>query len=156
MDSIELVYPPHLRQVDASRLANLPGVDQALRGARQKPRFRNRIFVRHLQLQARLGVYEWEKASLQPLILDVECALPSAKACHSDRIEDTVDYGSMVERLRELALERHCDLVEAMAERMAEMIQFEFGVPWLQLTLIKPAPIPGAEVGITIERGEQE
>lgn len=156
MDSIDLVYPQHLRDVDPARLGTLSGTDPLPRGARQKPRFRNRIFVRGLQLQARIGVYAWEKASPQPIVLDIECALPSAKACHSDRIDDTVDYGVMVERVRALAMERHCELVETMAERMAEMIQFEFGVPWLELTLTKTAPIPGTEVGITIERGDQE
>lgn len=126
------------------------------RGVRQRPCFRNRIFVRNLQLQARIGVYAWEKTSPQPLVLDIECALPSSMACYTDRLENTVDYGAMVERLRVLALERHCDLVEAMAESMANIIRFEFGVPWLRLTLTKTAPIPGVEVGITIERGDQD
>lgn len=86
-------------------------------------------------------------------MLDLECALPSSLACITDRIEHTVDYGALVERLRRFALEQPCDLVESLAEGMATVIQMEFGVPWLQLTLTKLAPLPGAEVGIAIERG---
>ena len=115
---------------------------------------RNRIFVRRLCIDAWIGYYEWEKSAPQPIMLDLECALPSSLACVTDRIEHTVDYGALVERLRRFALEQPRDLVESLAEGMATVIQMEFGVPWLQLTLTKLAPIPGAEVGIAIERGE--
>lgn len=150
METLELVRPAAQLQADAA-FAAWPGKARKRSACR-----RNRIFVRNLLLQARIGVHDWEKAALQPLVLDVECALPSDLACHTDRIADTVDYGRLAERLREIAVERHCELVEAMAERMADMIQLEFGVPWLALTLMKPAPIPGAEVGISIERGEHD
>jgi hypothetical protein len=42
-----------------------------------------------------------------------------------------------------------------MAETMAMTVQQEFGVPWLNLTLSKLAPFPGAEVGIVVERGQR-
>lgn len=114
----------------------------------------NRIFVRRLRMEARIGLYDWEKAAPQPIMLDIECALPSSLACTTDRIGHTVDYDALVQRLRSFALERPCDLVEAMAEGMAALVQREFGIPWLSLTLTKLAPFPGAEVGIVIERGE--
>ena len=115
---------------------------------------RNRIFVRRLCIDAWIGYYEWEKSAPQPIMLDLDCTLPSGRAWFPDRIEHTVDYGALVERLRRFALEQPRDLVESLAEGMATVIQMEFGVPWLQLTLTKLAPIPGAEVGIAIERGE--
>lgn len=154
MDTLDVVYPTYLRNVESVPVRSRERTAGFLRQTRSRPRVSSRIFVRKLPLQARIGVYEWEKAAPQPIVVDVECALPDTVASHTDCIGDTVDYGVIVERLRSLALERHCDLVEALAERMAEMIQFEFGVPWLMLTLTKTAPIPGAEVGITIERGE--
>ena len=152
MEILEIVQSDDQRQVDVALSAARPG----MRRERSAGHCRNRIFVRKLLLQTRIGVHDWEKAALQPLVLDIECALPSDLACHTDRIADTVDYGRLVERLREMACAHHCELVEAMAERMGEMIQMEFGVPWLALTLMKPAPFPGAEVGISIERGERD
>lgn len=113
---------------------------------------RNRIFLRRLRMEARIGVHDWEKAAPQPIMLDIECALPSTLACTTDRIEHTVDYDVLVQRLRRFAMERPCQLVEAMAEGMAALIQREFGIPWLSLTLTKLAPFPGAEVGIVVER----
>ena len=42
-----------------------------------------------------------------------------------------------------------------LAQAMALLVQREFGVPWLRLTLTKLAPFPGAEVGIVLERGRR-
>ena len=45
-------------------------------------------------------------------------------------------------------------LLESLAERIAELLQQEFKVPWLRLTLSKPGAVTGArEVGLIIERG---
>lgn len=116
---------------------------------------RSSLFVRRLQFDACIGVYDWEKARRQPVVIDLEFGLATELACHTDRIGDAIDYAEVVTRLRELATERHYELVEALAETMAFMLQRDFGVPWLVLTLSKLAPFPGAEVGIVIERGQR-
>lgn len=115
---------------------------------------RNIIFVRGLKLDGRIGTYAQERMAPQPIVVDIECVLPGDTACHSDRIEDTVDYAAVADRLRAVAMERHYELVEAMAHTMAETIRCEFGVPRLRLTVVKIAPMPGVEVGVTIERGD--
>jgi dihydroneopterin aldolase len=134
----------------APRLVPQPGTrpDAAAAG-------RNSIFVRRLQLAARIGVYEWEKLDLQPVVIDLEFDLPSQLACRTDNVEDTVDYAAVVSTLKHLATARHYELVEAMAETMASAMQREYGMPWLQLKLSKLAPFPGAEVGIVVERGRR-
>lgn len=139
---------PALRALAAADAAGAAGAATAAGAAGSA----NRIFIRQLRLDARIGVLDWEKATPQPIVVDLEFALPSPLACITDRLEHTVDYACIVERLRALALERPCQLVEAMAEGMAQMLQREFGVPWLALTLTKLAPFPGVAVGITIER----
>ncbi len=116
---------------------------------------RSSLFVRRLRMDARIGVYDWEKAAPQPLLIDLEFDTASLLACHTDRLSDTVDYAEVVARLRELSMAQHFDLVEALAEAMALLVQREFGVPWVRLTLTKLAPFPGAEVGIVLERGRR-
>jgi len=115
----------------------------------------SRIFVQGLRIDARIGVHDWEKATPQPVQIDLEFGLVSQLACHTDRLGDAVDYAEVVERLKELANARHFELVEAMGEAMAMVLQNEFGVPWLMLRLAKLAPFPGAEVGIVVERGRR-
>ena len=116
---------------------------------------RSSLFVRRLRMDARIGVYDWEKTEPQPLLIDLEFDTASLLACHTDRLGDTVDYAEVVARLRELSMTRHFELVEALAEAIALLVQREFGVPWLRLTLTKLAPFPGAEVGIVLERGRR-
>ena len=117
------------------------------------PAVRNRFFVRRLRLDAWIGVYESEKAKPQPIIVDLECALPGDLACRTDRLEHTIDYAAVVDRLCKIALSHRCELAEAMAHYMATSIQAEFGIPWLELTITKLAPFPGTEVGVTLVRG---
>jgi dihydroneopterin aldolase len=114
---------------------------------------RSRIFIHHLQLAARIGIHDWEKIDLQPVVIDLEFALPTELPCYTDDIGDAVNYADVVETLKRLATARHYELVETMAETMAQAIQRDFGVPWLRLRLSKLAPFPGAEVGIVLERG---
>jgi dihydroneopterin aldolase len=90
----------------------------------------------------------------QSIILDLECALPSDLACVTDRLEHTIDYAAVVERLRSIVLSHRCDLVEAVAHHIAMAIQKEFGSSWTRVSLSKPAPFPGVEVGATLVRGD--
>jgi len=47
-------------------------------------------------------------------------------------------------------------LVETLAERVAEVVREEFGVAWLKLRLSKPGALRGSrDVGVIIERGER-
>lgn len=115
---------------------------------------RNRFFIRRLRLDAWIGVDEAEKATPQPIMVDLECALPSDLACITDRLEHTIDYAAVVERIRSIALSHRCELAEAMAHHIASSIQAEFGSPWTSISLSKLAPFPGMEVGVTLVRGD--
>jgi dihydroneopterin aldolase len=112
----------------------------------------NRIVLRRVAMDARIGVYAWEKAAPQPIVLDLEFELPHGDACFSDDLEDTVDYAAVIEQLRTVALTRPHRLVEAMAHTMCEVLLRDFGLRQVRLTLMKLAPYPGAEVGIVVER----
>jgi dihydroneopterin aldolase len=52
--------------------------------------------------------------------------------------------------------ESEFQLVEAMAESIADIIRGEFDVPWVRVRVAKPGAIRGAgDVGVLIERGER-
>jgi dihydroneopterin aldolase len=112
----------------------------------------NRIVLRRLALDARIGHYAWEQQAPQPIVVDLEFDLPHAEACFSDELADTVDYAAVVERLRSIALTQPHRLVEAMAQTMCTVLCQEFDLPRIRLTLMKLAPFPGSEVGIVVER----
>ena len=59
------------------------------------------IFISELKVQTKLGVPEWERMTTQTIILDIEIGYDLTKACKSDAIADTIDYGAVVGRIRE-------------------------------------------------------
>ena len=63
----------------------------------------NRIFIHDLRVEARIGVYDWERHLPQTVRLDVELAAPSELPFQSGRIADALDYAKIVERLKAFA-----------------------------------------------------
>ena len=71
----------------------------------------------------------------------------------SDRIEDTLNYKAVAKRVIGFVQDSQFELVETLAERVAQLILDEFEVPWLRLTLNKQGAVRGArDVGLIIER----
>lgn len=114
------------------------------------------IFLRGLQIETIIGVYEWERDIKQLVVLDLEMATDIRKAAETDSIEYTVDYKAVSKRLISFVETSEFRLVETLAEKTAATIAEEFGVPWLRLELNKKGAIRGAsDVGIIIERGKK-
>ncbi|NBC13626.1 MAG: dihydroneopterin aldolase [Gammaproteobacteria bacterium] len=114
------------------------------------------VFLRQLRIETVIGIYDWEKAIKQPVVLDVEMASDNAKAAASDHIEDALDYKAISKRLKQFVGDARFELVETLAERCAAIIRDEFGVPWVRITLDKIGAVTDAAgVGVVIERGER-
>jgi dihydroneopterin aldolase len=111
------------------------------------------IFISELKTDARVGVYAWELAAPQTIQLDIEFDLPGAKAFASDKIRDTVDYSIVVARIREVLNEKHFNLIESLAEAIANLLMEEFKAPKVKVRVAKLAVIKGVkQVGVEIER----
>jgi dihydroneopterin aldolase len=116
----------------------------------------NTIFIQDLQVETRIGVYEWEQHLPQPLLLNLELELPSAKAFASDRFADALDYAAVVQRVQQLAADHPHKLLERFAEAIAEILRGEFGAPWVKVSVAKLAPIAGVkQIGVAVERGKR-
>jgi 7,8-dihydroneopterin aldolase/epimerase/oxygenase len=114
------------------------------------------VFIEDLRIETVIGIYDWERKIRQVIALDVEMAFDNRKPAASDRIEDTVDYKAVSKRLIAFVESSHCELVETLAERCAEIVLAEFGVAWLRLKLAKPGAVTGSKaVGVVIERGQK-
>ena len=114
------------------------------------------IFLRDLRIDTIIGIYDWERSTRQTVSLDLEMAADIRKAAATDHIDDTLNYKAVAKRLQAFVGESEFQLVETLAERVAQIILEEFGVPWVRLTLNKGGAVRGARgVGIIIERGER-
>ncbi len=113
------------------------------------------VFLRGLRIETVIGIYDWEKAIRQTVVLDIEMASDVARGAATDRIEDALDYKAVSRRLKQFVSEAKFELVETLAEHCARIVREEFGVPWVRLALNKAGAITDADgVGVVIERGE--
>lgn len=111
------------------------------------------IFLSEVKVQTKLGVPEWERMVEQTIVLDIEIGYDLSKACKSDAVADTIDYGAVVERVRITLKENSFQLVEALAEHICQLILKEFGALSVKIKVAKPAILPGLKaLGVVIER----
>ena len=111
------------------------------------------IFISELKVQTKLGVPEWERMVPQTIILDIEMGFDLTKACLSDAITDTIDYGAVVGRIRETLAAHSFKLVEKLAEHLAQLILTEFGALSVKVKVAKPAILSGLKaLGVEIQR----
>ena len=113
------------------------------------------IFLRELKVNTLIGVYEWEKRVPQTLQIDLEIALPHSRACETDDIKDAFDYADIVRDIQNALASRHFNLLEALAEAIAQMLLNDFKSPWVKVSVAKLNAIRGSRmVGVSIERGQ--
>ena len=79
--------------------------------------------------------------------------MPRARACDTDRIGDTIDYGVVRERLLRLLREHRLQLLEAFAEAIADILIRRIRRRWVRVKVVKPNKFDDVQaVGVQIER----
>ena len=117
------------------------------------PQAMDLIFIEGFTGDTVIGIHESELHRPQPVVIDVHAGVPHARACDTDRIADTIDYGVVTERLRRLLVEHRLALLEAFAEAIAEILIVEFGARWVRVKVVKPRKFSDVRaVGVQIER----
>jgi dihydroneopterin aldolase len=114
------------------------------------------IYLHDLRIDTVIGVFDWERRVRQTVILDLEMAADIRRAAARDDLADTLNYKAVAKRLIDFVGHSEYQLVETLAERVAELLLNEFSVPWLRLRVNKQGAVRGArDVGVIIERGER-
>lgn len=115
------------------------------------------VFIKELEIETVIGIYDWERSIRQTISLDIEMATDIKKAATSDAIEDTLNYKAVAKRIISFVSASEYELVEALAEKICDIIRAEFNVPWVRLTLNKLGAVSGSKsVGVIIERGDRD
>ena len=115
------------------------------------------VFIRELKVDTVVGIYDWERRIRQNVVLDLDLGTDIAKAAKSDCIKDTLDYKSVAKRVMQFVSGAEFQLVETLAEKVAELVMQEFKVCWVKVTLHKPGAVSGSKsVGVSIERGKRD
>ena len=111
----------------------------------------DRILIKHMVFFGRHGAYAVEREQGQRFVVDLALGVDLGPAGSSDRLEDTVNYAHIFDVVREVVEGPPCNLLEAVAQRIAEAVLAEDRVQWCRVRLAKPSvAIRGAPAGVAV------
>ena len=108
----------------------------------------NKIFVKDLEIEAVIGIFDWEREVKQLIKISYEVEVDIKKAFKSDNIEDTFDYKTTSKKIIKFVEKSSFQLIEALAEKISKIIMQDDRVLNLSLSVSKPGALRGSkEVG---------
>ena len=113
------------------------------------------VALRGLKVRGYHGVFPEERSVGQDFVIDATLGLDTEVAARSDDLADTADYGALAQRLAAIVQGEPVNLIETLAERLADACLLDAHVLWCEVTVHKPqAPIPLAfdDVAVTVRR----
>lgn len=111
------------------------------------------IFVHGLELDASIGVHPHEYDRRQRIIVDVTLDLGATPPPRHDRLGETVDYQSVARQIVAFARDGHVQLVETLADRIAEWCLQDDRVLAVTVRVAKPEALAdAAAAGCEISR----
>lgn len=111
-----------------------------------------RVFGHH-------GVFDHERENGQDFVIDLGLSVRAARAAQTDDVVDTVHYGEVADAVAQIVAGDPVNLIETLAERIADRVLTFPGVLAVRVTVHKPqAPIQQqfADVSVTITRTRAE
>ena len=115
------------------------------------------VFIKGLQINSTIGVFDWEKTIKQLLVFDVSLGCDIRDAAKNDDLTKTLDYAAISQEIETFCQANTVELLETLAERLAQHLISLYHLPWIKLTINKPTAVENAaSVGVTIERGTKK
>ncbi|WP_225845479.1 dihydroneopterin aldolase [Streptomyces sp. HPF1205] len=115
----------------------------------------DRVTLRGLRVRGHHGVFSHERENGQIFVVDLVLGLDTSAAAASDDLERTVHYGVVAEEVAAIVSGEPVDLIETLAQRIADTCLGHEAVEEVEVTVHKPdAPItvPFDDVTVTITR----
>ncbi len=115
----------------------------------------DRIALKGLRARGRHGVLAAERELGQEFVVDATLFLDTAPAAAGDDLAKTVDYGELAQDLVEVVEGEPVELIETLAQRLADVCLARKLVEAVEVSVHKPAapiPLPFGDVVVTIER----
>jgi 7,8-dihydroneopterin aldolase/epimerase/oxygenase len=113
-----------------------------------------RVLVRGLELIGSIGIYEHEKRYEQRIVVSLDLSVHDHYDGRTDRIGDVYDYDEAIGTVKRIVAAGHTNLLETLAERIAEGCLADGAVAAVTVRIEKPDVLPNCRaVGIEITRG---
>ena len=114
------------------------------------------ILVRDFILDCEIGAFSHERGKRQRVCINLDLDIREEGTALGDDLRKVVSYGELVDQIRVLAQGGHINLVETLAERIAETCLVDRRVASAKVRVEKLDVYPDiAGVGVEIERFNQ-
>lgn len=81
-----------------------------------------KILINNVMFYGFHGVYEYEREQGQRFFFDVEMIAQNDKACETDELEDSIDYVSAYQIVKDIAENKRFRLLEALSAHIGDRI----------------------------------
>lgn len=118
-----------------------------------------KLFIRHHEVLARIGIHDFELAAPQRLWIDVDLYVPLINSTSlADQIDEVVDYDFVRETIAQRLAQGHIGLQETLCDALAHQFLSHPAVVAVRLSTSKPdvyqdCETVGVEVFLTKEVG---
>ena len=113
---------------------------------------RDMIHLRGLEFYAYHGALPEEQVLGQRFLIDIDLFKDLSQAGFSDQVGDTIHYGEVYQVIKECVTGERYQLLERLAEDIAQRILGQFTCTSVRVEVHKPqAPIPGIFSDVSVE-----
>ena len=115
----------------------------------------DRIVLTGIRATGHHGVYDHERRDGQEFVADLVLELSLVDAARSDDVADTVHYGELAEAVAAILSGSPVNLLETLAQRIADAALGFARVDAVEVSLHKPQapiPVPFDDVAVSIRR----
>lgn len=111
------------------------------------------VFVKGLKVEAVIGVFAWERAITQPILIDIALETDISQAAVSDDVADALSYKEVCDDVSAWCKEIKAQLLEHLAGQLADKLLDKYNCQKITLSVAKPTAIKEANaVGVQITR----
>ena len=103
------------------------------------------IFLKELEAKTVIGAFEWERRIEQTVLIDIEMSTDISAVAASDNLEEVLDYKKVAKRVKDFAETNAFNLIETLAQKIAEVLIDEFDIQQTTVTVSKPRAIRGSK-----------
>lgn len=80
------------------------------------------IRIKNLKVRTIIGTNDWERDTPQDIIINIRITFDAAKACKSDRIEDTIDYKALKKKIMAFVEQSRYYLLEKLTAQVLRLV----------------------------------
>lgn len=111
------------------------------------------VFIKGLKVEAVIGVFAWERAITQPILIDIALETDINQAAASDDVADALSYKEVCDDVSAWCQEIKAQLLEHLASQLTDRLLDKYHCQKITLSVAKPTAIKEADaVGVQITR----